>query len=272
MASKQEQQDLWDSAWGEVDYFSHQFAGMMSMMDAQLGEVVVDIGSGATPVTQLLDRRRHKIIEIDIASDEKPDLPNTLRLRFDIEDAIDENKNTTRAAIGKVGEFLGIDCENRNNSPQKLEQVDTFVFSQILNYVDFKAVIKALKKYLKPGGQIILNECFGLAIGGLRSEAGISNFEELAEFLRDEGYEPSEPMKNRNRLLWRLRKPRNQDPIAEANRTIMEILENIYKTGGNDFEFGAIREILNKLNSGEITPEDAVTEAGKIRDSKMDYH
>lgn len=200
-------QALWDSAWGKMDYCSDPFAVVISMLDPQLGEVIVDVGSGANPVTRLLDRKQHKVVEIDIASDERHNLPNTLKVRFDIEDAINERKNTTRTAVEKVAKFLDIDCQNCHSSSKKLEQVDAFVFSQILNYVDFKAVIKTLKKYLKPGGQIILNECFGLALEQLRSESGLSNFQDLAEFLKSEGYEPSKPTIYGNRLLWRLRKP-----------------------------------------------------------------
>lgn len=285
MAPKEERQEVWEQAWGKVDYFSDKFAGLISMLGPQLGKVIVDIGSGATPVTKLLDRNKHKVIEIDLASDGNPTTPNTLRLRFDIEDAIDNKKDSTRKAISKAANFLNIDSENCDGSPQKLEQVDTFVLSQILHYVDFKAVIKSIKKYLKPGGQIILNECFNFGIEGLISENGLSNFQDLSDFVRDEGYEISEPRTYDNRLVWKLTKPKNhmqQEPslnpaenaaaIAAAKQNILAARQNLYTLGGNHQELADINDILVDLEANRITPEDAMAKADAIINGKNSYH
>ena len=42
--------------------------------------------------------------------------------------------------------------------------------------------------------------------------------------------------------------------------------------GANDYEFPAIDEILDDLESGKIKPADAVKKARRILDSKQDYH
>ena len=211
MSEKSKRQEIWDEVWG-MDYCSDQFTQMMSEIDNKLGEVIVDVGAGANPVTRLLDRTRHKVIEVDCSSDENPDLPNTLRVRFDIDDIV-ENIDSTRVAIAKVMKFLGIDEKECGFSPNSLERVDAFVFSQILNHIDFKAVIKSLKKYLKPGGELIFNECLGLGLKDTISGAGLTDFDDFAKFIYSEGYIPSRPARMGDRFLWRVQKPKLIKPV-----------------------------------------------------------
>ncbi len=42
--------------------------------------------------------------------------------------------------------------------------------------------------------------------------------------------------------------------------------------GANGYESSAFQDILKKLESGEYTPQQVLTEAYKIKDSKQDYH
>lgn len=212
MSEKSKKQEIWDEVWGNMDYCSDQFTQMMSEIDNKLGEVVVDVGAGANPVTRLLDRTRHKVIEVDCSSDETSDLPNTLRVRFDIDEIVD-NRDSTRLAIAKVMKFLDIDENECGFSPKSLERVDAFVFSQILNHIDFKAVIKSLKKYLKPGGELIFNECIGLGVKETISGEGLTDFDDFAKFIVSEGYITSRPSRLEDRFLWRVQKPKLIKPV-----------------------------------------------------------
>jgi predicted RNA-binding protein associated with RNAse of E/G family len=57
-----------------------------------------------------------------------------------------------RKAILRVCAFLGINPKTEGTS----ERADTIVFSDTLNYVDFRKVLSAVAKYLKPDGRIII--------------------------------------------------------------------------------------------------------------------
>jgi len=60
----------------------------------------------------------------------------------------------------------------------------------------------------------------------------------------------------------------SNDPRAEIEAIRAEIC-----TGGAvDSETGAIRTILEELNKGDITGEEAVARARDLRDSRNDYH
>ncbi|PIZ75495.1 hypothetical protein COY05_03990 [Candidatus Peregrinibacteria bacterium CG_4_10_14_0_2_um_filter_38_24] len=64
----------------------------------------------------------------------------------------------------------------------------------------------------------------------------------------------------------------NESAINAAYQTIMELRQNIYLMGGNDAEIPLLDALIQRLRAGEITPEEAITQAHKIQDSKMDYH
>lgn len=53
----------------------------------------------------------------------------------------------------RIGRFLGLE-DTRDTSPQL---VDSFILSNVLNYVDYKEVLNSLVKYLKPNGRIFIN-------------------------------------------------------------------------------------------------------------------
>ncbi len=53
---------------------------------------------------------------------------------------------------------------------------------------------------------------------------------------------------------------------------IEAIRHEISIMGFNDHEFSALDGIQAKLESEEISPEEAIAQANQIRDSKTDYH
>jgi hypothetical protein len=60
--------------------------------------------------------------------------------------------------------------------------------------------------------------------------------------------------------------------IKQAVMIIGEIRQQVGIMGANDYEIPALDSILNALNEGECTPEEAVKQAHIIRDRKSDYH
>ena len=60
--------------------------------------------------------------------------------------------------------------------------------------------------------------------------------------------------------------------VEEARMEVRRLWGDMGVMGANDHESAAVQEILEQLDTGEITPEDAVARAQKLLDSKMDYH
>ncbi|MFH1586559.1 MAG: hypothetical protein ABID38_01740 [Candidatus Diapherotrites archaeon] len=99
-----------------------------------------------------------------------------MEIQADIErlelDSPDQKK---RMAL--IAEFLGLDPK------KKAAPVDSILFSDILNYIDFRTVVSSLSKYLKPGGRIIILNKPGRGISERFSERGVKENSELIEFL-----------------------------------------------------------------------------------------
>ena len=58
----------------------------------------------------------------------------------------------------------------------------------------------------------------------------------------------------------------------QAEGEIGVILGRIWTMGANDYEPSAIQNILDRLEKGEIEPNEAVEQARAIEASKQDYH
>jgi len=63
-----------------------------------------------------------------------------------------------------------------------------------------------------------------------------------------------------------------QNNMSEALNEILAMRDEIALMGANDYEMGAIRNILGRLKNGECTPTDALRETQSIKDRKSDYH
>ena len=65
----------------------------------------------------------------------------------------------------------------------------------------------------------------------------------------------------------------NQEkPTTDYLTIINHLRQQIYMMGANDSENNKINEIIKKMESGEITGEEAVKEVALILESKQDYH
>ena len=68
----------------------------------------------------------------------------------------------------------------------------------------------------------------------------------------------------------------NIDPssisINDALSSIGGIKTAIASMGGNDSEFNVLDDIVNNLQEGSLTPEEALEQANKVLLSKQDYH
>lgn len=53
---------------------------------------------------------------------------------------------------------------------------------------------------------------------------------------------------------------------------IGELIQQVNIMGANDFEIPTLNTLLESLNAGECTPEEAIEIAHNIRNRKADYH
>jgi len=150
-----------------------------------VGNLIIDAGSGAEPVTRLLKTKpARKRICVDIAADNGRS-PDELRVRLDVEKMGEFGALSFRKALLRACLFLGLDPRTGADR----EQADMIVFSDILNYVDFQKVLHAFTKYLKPGGRMIV---FNLPFRGSRalfSTKGLKYNRQLGAFLSEHHFE-----------------------------------------------------------------------------------
>jgi SAM-dependent methyltransferase len=147
----------WQEYWGES--YSPQLKQRLLKplfdkleTEEKIGNLIIDVGSGASPVTQLLKTKpARKRICVDIAADNVGSL-DELRIRLDAEKVGQFGTLSFRKALVRVCAFLDINPRTE----AKPELVDTIVFSDTLNYVDFRKVLNGFAKYLKPDGRIIV--------------------------------------------------------------------------------------------------------------------
>jgi SAM-dependent methyltransferase len=184
------EENPWQQYWGESygrDLKQWLLKGVFDRLEAEakIGSLIVDVGSGALPVTQLLKAMpARKRICVDIAADNIA-LPDVLRLRLDAEEVGAWERLSFRKAMVRAGAFLGID-PGRSADP---EYADTIVFSDILNYVDFRKVLHGFAKYLKPDGRIIISNLPFRGNRSLFSANGLKDNFQLYAFLAEHDFE-----------------------------------------------------------------------------------
>ena len=180
----------WQQYWGESYDPESKRLLLTPVFDKleteeKIGDLIVDVGGGASPVTQLLKGKpARKRICIDIAADNVGS-PNDLRIRLDAEKVGQFGSLSFRKALLRVSAFLGINPRTE----AKTECADTIVFSDLLNYVDFRKVLNGFGKYLKPGGRIIVYNLPNRGNGLLFSDKGLKDNRELYAFLAEHHFE-----------------------------------------------------------------------------------
>jgi hypothetical protein len=90
-----------------------------------------------------------------------------------------------RKALLRVCAFLGINPKTE----AKTERADTIVFSDMLNYVDFRKVLNGFVKYLKPGGRIVVFNLPNRGNGLLFSGQGLKDNRQLYAFFEEHHFE-----------------------------------------------------------------------------------
>lgn len=176
----------WQEYWGE-SYAPQLKRALLKPLfeklesEEKIGKLIVDIGSGALPVTRLLETKPgRKRVCVDIAADNCATL-DELRVRLDAEKVGQSAVLSFRKALARVCAFLEIDPK----LGEKIERADTMVLSDTLNYVDFRKVLSGFVTYLKPGGRLIILNLPHRGNQLLFSDQGLKDNRLLYSFLEE---------------------------------------------------------------------------------------
>jgi len=153
--------------------------------EEKIGNLIIDVGSGASPVTRLLEPKPgRKRVCVDIAADNGRSV-DELRIRLDAEKVGQFGALSFRKALLRVCIFLGINPKTE----EKTGRADTIVVSDTLNYVDFRKVLTGFAKYLKPDGRIIVLNLPFRGNRSLFSDKGLKDNRELYALLEEHHFE-----------------------------------------------------------------------------------
>jgi hypothetical protein len=180
----------WQEYWGETYAPELKRRLLKPLLDdlenqGKLGNLIVDVGSGARPITRLLAARPgRKWVCVDIAADNGGSL-DELRLRLDAEKIGHRHQLSFRKALLRVSSFLKIDLRKGHH----IQRADTMVISDTLNYVDFRKVLSGLASYLKRNGRIIILNLPYRGNQSLFSDLGLKDNRRLYPVLEELGFE-----------------------------------------------------------------------------------
>lgn len=178
--------NAWERNWGETysaDLKRHMLVPIFERLEREgkIGNLVVDVGSGASPVTKLLPRTQdRKFVFIDIAG-ANTRTANTQGIRWDARKIGNPDSLSYRKALLRVTEFLGQDPRDKSQEPP----TTAIVFSDFLNYVDFREVIGGFARFLCEGGRVVIANRPNRGIKEEFCERGLKNNADLCAFLAE---------------------------------------------------------------------------------------
>jgi SAM-dependent methyltransferase len=146
--------------------------------EGKIGDLIVDVGSGARPVTRFIKPAAgRKRILVDVAADNEIS-GDEQRIRLDVEKVGEFRSLAFLKAAARARKFLDL---APGTGP---ERADTMIFTDILNYVDFRKVLGAFACYLKPGGRLIIMNLPMRGNESLFSDQGLKDNTDLCEWLQ----------------------------------------------------------------------------------------
>jgi len=181
-------QTPWQQYWGEaygLELKQWMLKPVFEKLEAEgkAGDLIVDIGSGARPVTRFFQSRPgRKRILVDVAADNGV-CADERRIRLDAEKVAEPGALSMLKAVIKAREFLGLAPD------AKADSADMIVFSDLLNYVDFRKVLRGFASYLKAGGRLVIVNLPMRGNQTLFSEKGLKDNRDLYAFLEEEQFE-----------------------------------------------------------------------------------
>jgi len=180
----------WEENWGAAygpELKKYLVDAVFKRLDQEgkLGNLIVDIGSGASPVSQLLPSAPdRKFIFVDVAGTDSVSM-DTQHIRLDAEHITQPGLLSYKKALIRVCRFLNTDP--RASALQ--ERATALVFSDILNYVNYRTVVSGFASFLKSGGRIIIVNHPTRGIRARFSEKGLKKNDDFYLFLEEQNLE-----------------------------------------------------------------------------------
>jgi hypothetical protein len=181
-------QTPWQMYWGEaygIELKEFLVKPLFESLETQgkIGDLIVDVGSGARPVTRFIQSRSgRKRILVDVAADNGKS-QDEQRIRLNAEKIDAPRTLSFRKALLRVCRFLEI-------APgSAVRRADIMVFADVLNYVDFRKVLRGFSSYLRRGGRLVIVNLPMRGNQALFSEKGLKDNRQLYQFLEEERFE-----------------------------------------------------------------------------------
>ena len=152
----------------------------------KVGPIIFNIGGGVKPDQHLQWEQREdaQIFSVDFVAPIDSSLGH---IDADINTVTKPETVAYRKKLLEISDSLGIDPKAASK-----EQVDTMIFSEVLNYVPYQEVLRSSLEFLKPGGVIVIFNFPGRTFPGMEKhlhEEGSKSNDELSNFLRELGLE-----------------------------------------------------------------------------------
>lgn len=170
--------------------------------EGKMGQTILDIGSGAHPVSEIFDSKQDKkVLNVDFFA---PKTSKVSENRMIVQQDIDELSETNpdfhfKRNIVLIRKFLGINNKENEIFDHGVEEIDTLIMTDILNYLDYKKIFPLISRYLKQGGRVVIGNKPGRGRrnffpenrqGGKEANGeGVQTNSELLKLLDDEGFE-----------------------------------------------------------------------------------
>ncbi|MCP8305476.1 MAG: hypothetical protein H3Z50_08455 [archaeon] len=185
----------WESRWADIhsDTMMDFIAGVLCplvIFDRGTIDLIADFGCGHRPKSDILNRilRPKYRILLDIGLPQEKDgeiRGNSLYVKADMEELLKERCYEQKRRIAK---FIGLGDVSPERIERELEgKIDIALFSDVLNYVDYKLVLDGIGRYIAKGGRMAILNKPGRGYEEFFSDKGVKSNQELIEYIESKG-------------------------------------------------------------------------------------
>jgi len=184
------EKNVWNDYWGSLYNQTRKESYRDLILDMGkkrlLGKNILDLGCGYQPIISSLPDQYFKKIYLDLSSGIELNHSNNANLfvRMDVHDLLNSHQKSYQKYMKKIFKFLGEDEFEINEFTKENLYMDTIVYSDILNYIDYQQVFKKLYRFLRVGGRKIIFNKINMGIYELFSPLRPKSNWEILRFLQ----------------------------------------------------------------------------------------